>query len=46
MKKLLALLTISTLLVVPTSSSFIINKVSNISANYYAENNTEIENKN
>ncbi|CBW54226.1 Conserved hypothetical protein, predicted transmembrane protein, DUF285 family [Mycoplasma mycoides subsp. capri LC str. 95010] len=45
MKKLLALLTISTLLVVPTSSSFLINKVSNISANYHAENNNQIENK-
>ncbi|EXU60500.1 BspA family leucine-rich repeat surface protein [Mycoplasma mycoides] len=45
MKKLLALLTVSTLLVVPTSSSFLINKVSNISANYYAENNDQIETK-
>ncbi|QVK05637.1 BspA family leucine-rich repeat surface protein [Mycoplasma mycoides] len=45
MKKLLALLTISTLLVVPTSSSFLINKVSNISANYYAENDNQIETK-
>ncbi|QVK04848.1 BspA family leucine-rich repeat surface protein [Mycoplasma mycoides] len=45
MKKLLALLTASTLLVIPTSSSFLINKVSNINANYYAENDNEIENK-
>ncbi|ACU78795.1 BspA family leucine-rich repeat surface protein [Mycoplasma mycoides] len=43
MKKLLALLTASTLLVIPTSSSFLINKVSNISVNYYAENNNQIE---
>ncbi|WP_181256884.1 hypothetical protein [Mycoplasma mycoides] len=46
MKKLLALLTASTLLVIPTSSNFLINKVSNINANYYAENDNEIENKN
>ncbi|ADR24046.1 conserved domain protein [Mycoplasma leachii PG50] len=45
MKKLLALLTVSALLVIPTSSSFLINKVSNINANYYAENNNEMETK-
>lgn len=46
MKKLLTLLTISTLLVIPTSSSFLINKNSNVTkVSYYSDNSNKVESK-
>nr|VZK65255.1 hypothetical protein MF5292_00428 [Mycoplasma feriruminatoris]VZR75402.1 hypothetical protein MF5294_00430 [Mycoplasma feriruminatoris]VZR97652.1 hypothetical protein MF5293_00430 [Mycoplasma feriruminatoris] len=46
MKKLLTLLTISTLLVIPTSTSFLINKDSNVTkVTYYSDNSNEVESK-
>ncbi|WP_347938489.1 BspA family leucine-rich repeat surface protein [Mycoplasma feriruminatoris] len=46
MKKLLTLLTISTLLVIPTSTGFLINKDSNVTrVTYYRNNSNEVETK-
>ncbi|WFQ93483.1 hypothetical protein MFERI15181_00399 [Mycoplasma feriruminatoris] len=46
MKKLLTLLTISTLLVIPTSTSFLINKDFNVTkVTYYSNNSNEAETK-